>query len=375
MLRICTILVFVLSFGVVNAQNLNVGSDFPVNKIENHGNSSNPKIIVFTPSLYKTNNYASMLTTSLYHYFVQGLAFSASKAPKVDVIYIVNEEDKWSKEAQKTFVLNDVSNQNKLDGATVIYDDRGKVFSDIGIKPFKQNSMSNIIPVSFSTSKILVESSILFFVDKNNKILFRDNDYRAQGEHLKPLERLVKKVVKTDEVVVKQTNSSALKVGDKAPDFILRGPSFDKNSSVKLLDDKSKFKVLTFYPAAFSGQILPDFTSVDKHAMMSCAAQIQLIDHNPALEKVKTYAISSSTNPVLELWKRALRTSNITYLNDENYEISQIYNSYNSLGYNNRATYVIDQNGIIVYANPDFTFVDEANFPSILERLIVNNKK
>ena len=78
---------------------------------------------------------------------------------------------------------------------------------------------------------------------------------------------------------------------------------------------------------------------------------------------------------MLELWKTALRTSNITYLNDENYEISQIYNSYNSLGYNNRATYVIDQNGIIVYANPDFTFVDEANFPSILERLIVNNKK
>ena len=52
-----------------------------------------------------------------------------------------------------------------------------------------------------------------------------------------------------------------------------------------------------------------------------------------------------------------------------------MYNSYNRLGYNNRATYVIDQNGIIVYANPDFTFVDEANFPSILERLIVNNKK
>ena len=51
-----------------------------------------------------------------------------------------------------------------------------------------------------------------------------------------------------------------------------------------------------------------------------------------------------------------------------------MYNSYNTLGYNNRATYIIDKNGTIVYANPDFTFEDEARFPMILENLISKSK-
>lgn len=61
-------------------------------------------------------------------------------------------------------------------------------------------------------------------------------------------------------------------------------------------------------------------------------------------------------------------------MNDENYAISLMYNSYNRLGYNNRATYVIDKNGIIVYANQDLTFEDEAKFPTILEKIILNSK-
>lgn len=362
------------SFSFLNAQNLNIGAQFPMNKIENLEQSSNLKIIVFTPSLYKTNTYASMMTTSLNYYFVKNLAFTSQNLPKIDVIYIVNEDDKWSKEPNKIFTFNESSNQNKLDGTKVIYDESGKIYNAIGLKPFKQNSVSTIIPTNNFSNNVLVESSVLFLVDQNNKILMRDNDYRAQGEHLKPLEKLVKRVLKIDEIKINFTKNNTLKVGDKAPDFILNGPNYKTNSTEKFLDDKSTFKVLTFYPAAFSGQILPDFTSIDTKAAMTCAAQIQLIDHNPLLKDVKSYAISSSTNPLLELWKSALRTNNIMYLNDENYTISLMYNSYNRLGYNNRATYVIDKNGIIVYANPDLTFEDEAKFPVILERIILNSK-
>lgn len=373
MLRIYSILLFICGLSFVKAQNLNVGDQFPMNKIENLEQTSNPKIIVFTPSLYKTNDYASMLTTSLYYYFVKGLAFTSPNPSKIDVIYIVNEDDKWSKDTQQSFVFNNSANKNRLEGAKVIYDEKGKVYHSVGLKPFKQNSISNIIPTS--TNNVLVESSVLFLLDQNNKILLRDNDYRAQGEHLKPLERLVKRVSKTDNISIDNTKNKTLKVGDKAPDFMLKGPNYSINSEEKLLDDTSNFKVLTFYPAAFSGQILPDFTSIDTKATMTCAAQIQLIDHNPLLENVKSYAISSSTNPLLELWKDALRTTKITYLNDENYAISLAYNSYNRLGYNNRATYVIDKNGMIVYANPNLTFEDEAKFPTILEKLILNSKK
>lgn len=372
MLRIYSILLVICGISLAKAQNLNVGDQFPIDKIENLKQTSNPKIIVFTPSLYKTNNYASMLTTSLYYYFVKGLAFNSTNPPNIDVVYIVNEEDKWSKDIQQSFAFNTSSNQNKLEGAKVIYDESGKVYHAVGLKPFKQNTISSIIPTS--TKNVFVESSVLFLIDQNNKILMRDNDYRAQGEHLKPLEKLVKRTTKIDNITMDVTQNKQLKVGDKAPDFILKGPNYKSNSTEKLLDNKSNFKVLTFYPAVFSGQILPDFASIDTKASMTCAAQIQLIDHNPLLENVKSYAISSSTNSLLELWKDALRTTKITYLNDENYAISLAYNSYNRLGYNNRATYVIDKNGIIVYANPDLTFEDEAKFPTILEKLILSSK-
>lgn len=375
MLRIYSLLFIICSLTFAKGQNLNVGDQFPINKIENLDQSSNLKIIVFTPSLYKTNNYASMLTTSLHYYFVKGLAFTSPNSPKIDVVYVVNEDDKWSKDTQQSFAFNSYSNQNKLDGASVIYDENGKLYNEIGLKPFKQNSVKSIIPTSTSNNSVLVESSILFLVDQNNKILMRDNDYRAQGEHLKPLERLVKRASKTGVLNIDLTKNKLLKVGDNAPDFILQGPNYSSNSTERLLDDQSSFKVVTFYPAAFSGQILPDFTSIDTKAMMSCAVQIQLLDHNPLLKDIKNYAISSSTNSLLELWKSALRTTNIIYLNDEDYSVSLAYNSYNRLGYNNRATYIIDKNGIIVYANPDFTFEDEAKFPTILEKLILNSKK
>lgn len=373
MFRIYTIVLFICSLSFVKGQHLNVGDQFPVHKIENLGQSQDIKIIVFTPSLYKTNNYASMLTTSLHHYFVKGLAFATTNPPKINVVYVVNEEDKWRKDAQQSLTFNDSSNQNKLEGAKVIYDEAGKIYTAIGLKPFKQNSISTIIPTSNSNS-LLVESSILFLVDQNNKILMRDNDYRAQGEHLKPLEKLVKRASKIEELNVDFTKNVTLKVGDKAPNFILKGPNYAMNSTEKLLDDQSNFKVLTFYPAAFSGQILPNFNTIDTKAPMTCAAQIQLIDHNPLLQNVKSYAISSSTNSLLTLWKTALRTTNITYLNDEDYGISLAYNSYNRLGYNNRATYVIDKNGTIVYANPNLTFEDEAKFPTILEKIILKSK-
>ena len=96
------------------------------------------------------------MTTSLNYYFVKNLAFSSQNSPKIDVIYIVNEDDKWSKESQQTFAFNEMTNQNKLDGTKVIYDETGKVYNAIGLKPFKQNSISNIIPTSNSNNVLMI---------------------------------------------------------------------------------------------------------------------------------------------------------------------------------------------------------------------------
>lgn len=107
---------------------------------------------------------------------------------------------------------------------------------------------------------------------------------------------------------------------------------------------------------------------------MSCGAQIQLLDHNPVNNNVITFAVTSSTNALLQLWEKALRTGRTVYLNDAEYTVSALYNAYNVRGYNNRATYVVDPKGIIVYANEDFTYKDEAKFPDILEDLVLKNR-
>ena len=237
-----------------------------------------------------------MLTTSLHHYFVKGLAFATTNPPKINVVYVVNEEDKWRKDAQQSLTFNDSSNQNKLEGAKVIYDEAGKIYTAIGLKPFKQNSISTIIPTSNSNS-LLVESSILFLVDQNNKILMRDNDYRAQGEHLKPLERLVKRASKIEELNVDFTKNVTLKVGDKAPDFILKGPNYATNSTEKLLDDQSNFKVLTFYPAAFSGQILPNFNTFTSHT--GFVASVLLVLVFGSLTSARTSNLAYTVSPLV----------------------------------------------------------------------------
>ncbi|ADX68777.1 MULTISPECIES: redoxin domain-containing protein [Weeksella] len=339
-----------------------VGELFPIQLIEKYNPQSDATIVVLAPSLASDNSYAPMLTTSLKYYFTDGLAFQQQEnKPKIEVIYVVNALAPNTSQPRNSWEAPFVQDNR-------MYDPTGMVYRALGVDVFQMKTSHFGQQLSLSSQEE-TPSSIVYLLDKNYKILAIDKDYRAQGEHLKPLEDKIKIHLG----LLKNTRPSKqtpLKIGEKAPDFLLEDVEDTSGRARNLSSITDKFKVITFYPAAFSGEVVSDFAKVNHTAGMSCATQIQLIDHHPAMKEVEMYAISSSTPALLKLWKKALKTDRIIYLNDEDYSIARLYNAYNPLGYSNRATYILSKDNTVLYANDNFTFEDEERFPSILEELI-----
>jgi peroxiredoxin len=361
-------LIFIILL-TINASFYNCQSDpyikkFPIENLDFYQSHAHLKIVVFMPSLYEDCEYASMLTNAFQYYFVKGLAFKDT-LPKIDVVLIVNDIDQWANKKifdslNKTISLFESKNMNLLDNMIVKYDSSGKYFHACGLNTFKTKTTK----AGNMEKKTRNESSILYLLNGKNEILLHDTDYKAQGEHLKPLEHKIKSYLGlSNKSYTSDSNVlHPLKVGDRAPNFILDKVSEHPEEDDKkdyLLGNKKQLKVITFYPAAFSGQLLPDFSREDQIAMMSCSAQIKRFSLNPLLKQYQTYLISSSTNELLRLWQNALRTTGVNYINDPDYKIAKLYNAYNPKGYCNRVTYIIDPNGIIKYIDMDFTVEDE----------------
>lgn len=123
----------------------------------------------------------------------------------------------------------------------------------------------------------------MLLLDKNQKIRYYDENYAAQGEKLKPLEESVKKVLAIKPDFEKINQVSPLNIGAKAIDFHIGNDS-------KLSDYFGKKIVLiSFYPAAFSGELAlksvinkheQDFMGFIKSPdlpIITCAAQIKEI--------------------------------------------------------------------------------------------------
>lgn len=371
-LTLFTIL-FGCSVGEIRAENLQIGAKFPVDKLTLEKKPADNTIVVFMPSLTYECPYASMLTRSFYYYFDQRLAFEGlKKSPTTRIFLVVRDRINLLKSAQNLF-----------GGMTIIYDEKGELFAAFNVKqPLDKNSDSTVV-----------------LLDSKETIAHLDANYRAQGEHLKPLENKLKELNGIYEKVPEQTARKDLKVGDKAPDFRL-------NEKQMLSDLRGKVVLITFYPAAFSGTLpsparfyssftspkpaqsdnplksesskpevwalaaaegsgISSFNAEDNP--LSCFSQIRSLDISAKSAKsaksrseIKRIAISSSTNSILNKWREVLGTQNIEYTNDQDYSVSSKYFSYNPNGYNNRVSVVIDQKGRIAYFDKDFEFSDEA---------------
>lgn len=340
---------------------------FPVFDIHpNLENSGNPKIIVFMPSVSDSTEYASMIVQAFKNYFVEKLAFDPIDRPAVNVDIIL------------------VKGKNTIDFQPVEYEyEKGKLLTLYLNPDDKGTLLNNLLDTSgmyvceadsdaFSGLKIPLfedynDSGVLFLLDGENNIVWRDNDYRGQGEHLKPLEYKIKFLLDIS-YSQPESGNKELKVGDKAPDLLL------EKGIGNISANTGKIRVFTFYPAAFSGVFdinnMARRISMERLSIMSCAIQISSLDRiNPQSADVQYYAISESTPEILDNWKRALGTYHISYINDTDYSIALAFGAYNPEGYSNRVTVIIDGEGKIAYVDKDYKISKEKEIQEVIKKL------
>lgn len=231
----------------------------------------------------------------------------------------------------------------------------------------------------------------VLLLDRHGVVRWRDDAYRAQGEHLKPLEAAVKALYGQRDAVADIGAAPAPRVGDMAPDFALQlaaSPYLHEGAGdapQRLSDLRGKVVMLSFYPAAFSG-VLPKLgadpaaiatrarESASRRAMM-CSLQLTEMDRMlpreaMAKQDVVTLAITGSTPELLSDWRRTLDTSALQYANDPDYAVAQRYGSYDArAGHDLRKVYIVGRDGRIAYIDDDYAAEDEPAIQAELQRV------
>jgi peroxiredoxin len=355
MRRWILLLVAVLSLAVLNAttnaQTLTVGQKFLLDRIAAERGPADNSLVVFMPSLTYDCEYASMLTQSFHYYFEQGLAFEGlGKQPKVRIYLIVGDKPNEQK-----------STQNRLEGMTVVFDEKGVLFSAFGLTlPKDKNADSRVL-----------------LLDSEDKIAFLDPGYRAQGEHLKPLEAKLRELSGIQSKLALTRPANSLRVGDPAPDFLI-------NANTRLSSLRGEVVLISFYPAAFSGLIPKPFdpstitlttatiSPIKFEQMMICSVQLDKLDKIKvqAPREPKRIAVSSSTPSLLKKWSELLGTHHIVYANDPDYSIANAYFSYNPGGYCNRVSVIVDKKGKIAYIDESFDAADDEILNAKMAKLL-----
>lgn len=150
-----------------------------------------------------------------------------------------------------------------------------------------------------------------------------------------------------------------IKIGDKAPDFTLRGS--DK-SQVSLRDFSGKNVVLLFYPAAFTGVCTKELCM-----MRDGLAEYERLD-------AQILAISVDSLFTLAQWKMD-QGFNFPMLSDFNKTVSKKYDVlykefvFEMKGVSKRSAFVIDKIGIVRYAEVLENAGEMPNFEAVKNTL------
>ncbi len=150
-----------------------------------------------------------------------------------------------------------------------------------------------------------------------------------------------------------------IKIGDKAPDFTLRGS--DK-SQVSLKDFSGKNVVLLFYPAAFTGVCTKEL----------CMMRDGLADY--VRLDAQILAISVDSLFTLAQWKMD-QGFNFPMLSDFNKTVSKKYDVlykefvFEMKGVSKRSAFVIDKTGIVRYAEVLENAGEMPNFEAVKNTL------
>ena len=151
----------------------------------------------------------------------------------------------------------------------------------------------------------------------------------------------------------------AIQVGQKAPDFTLVDT---EKKPTKLSDFKGKNVVLLFFPAAFSG---------------TCTKELcQARDEMSMYDQLNAQVLGISVDLFFSLAKyKADQNYNFPLLSDFNKDVSRLYDAIfeewilGLKGVSKRASFVIDKEGIVRFAEVLPTGGDYPNFDAIKKTL------
>ena len=148
----------------------------------------------------------------------------------------------------------------------------------------------------------------------------------------------------------------SIKVGQEAPDFSLYNT---EKKEVKLSELRGKKVIIHFFPQAFTG---------------TCTTQLcTMRDNLNYYTNLNAVVLGISVDSIFTLAKfKEVESYNFDLLSDFNKEVSRLYGSIyedwilNMKGVSKRAAFVIDENGIVTYAEvlesagdlPDFTKIE-----------------
>lgn len=154
-----------------------------------------------------------------------------------------------------------------------------------------------------------------------------------------------------------------IEAGQNAPDFSLYDS--DKNK-VTLSDYKGKQVLLLFYPQAFTGVCTKELCTVR--------------DNIAQYENVNAQVFGISVDSVFTLAKyKSEQSLNFPLLSDFNKEVSQAYGTlyenwiFEMKGVSKRSAFVIDEEGVVQYAEVLENAGDLPNFEAIEAALAVTN--
>lgn len=311
-------------------------------------------LIAFMPSVSEKNSYARVMTTAFDTYFAEGLAFvneygMPMLTGDLKVLIVTPETEPQLKDyMQKLNMDFEMVSDAKLD-----------VSHFFGVNSWNSENAG----------------SLVYVVDKNNKIVYASNDYKGEGEKLRAVQKELSVLLGIkNEPNGNGSQFTTLIQGDEARDFeftfIYTGPptaGFKTTENAKLSDYYGKKNVLiAFYPAPFSYSCALEVSSFNTYAeeqMLKNVATSNMLQN----DDLEILMVSNSNALILNKWKNEMNIENIKLVSDYSGEISSKYNSF-GMGFSKRTVFLINKDGKVSYIDWDYQ-VNEDDFALVKEQI------
>lgn len=299
-------------------------------------------LVAFVPTLTDKNNYMRVMTDAFETYFAEGLAFntnnpySGRRQYDLQVLFVTGDD----KATAQNFAISKNINYAIASDADM------SILSLFGLDKFKNDN----------------SASVVYIINKENKITYFNSDYKAEGEKLKSVQAELFKLLDIKTEVPDEAYLPVF-IGDTAPDFnfgYVTGSGNDIKSQLSSYKDNKKV-LLAFYPAPYSYSCAMEVVSLEKYA-----AEQKLLEElrmNP-LENhtdLEILMVSVSNNGILAKWKNDNKLENVKLVSDYDRSISMKYNSFSDFGYNKRTMFLVDKEGRISYIDWDYDVVNDLN--------------